>query len=99
MTESTSAEDLIKRVEALEMGQTFDATAAKVKEVQMEYLEQLRAIRKAMVESGGGSATSSKELDALKSENAALKKQNAKQAYRIQHLVSTVEQFLEKEES
>lgn len=87
----------MKRVEALEIGKQFDADAKAVKEVQMEYLQQLRDIRKAMTESDGGGGGSSKELEALKAENARLAKQNAKQAYRIQHLVTTVEGLLEKQ--
>jgi FtsZ-binding cell division protein ZapB len=43
---------------------------------------------------GNASSASSKELATLRDENEALKKQNAKMAYRIQHLVGTVEMLL-----
>mmetsp|Transcript_4178 Transcript_4178/g.6519 ORF Transcript_4178/g.6519 Transcript_4178/m.6519 type:complete len:95 (+) Transcript_4178:156-440(+) len=86
--------DIMKRVEALEQGAKYDATKIEVDRVQMECLDQLRNIRKAMVESSGAAA-SSKEMEALREENAALKKQALKQEYRIEHLVSTVEKLLE----
>jgi len=82
-------------VESLEKGATFDATQKEVDRVRMECLEQMRTIRKAVAESSGDTA-SAKELEALRAENALLKKKNTKQTYRIQHLVSTVEVLLEK---
>ena len=47
---------------------------------------------------GGGGAASSKELEALRAENEGLKKANAKQAYRIQHLVVNLREKLEGEQ-
>ena len=87
---------LLKRVEALEKGVGFDATKEAVQQVQMEYLTKLREIRKAIAneEGGGGGGASSKELETLKAQNEALQKKNAKQAYRIQHLVHTVEELM-----
>eukprot|EP00542_Grammatophora_oceanica_P016354 CAMPEP_0194050820 /NCGR_PEP_ID=MMETSP0009_2-20130614/37249_1 /TAXON_ID=210454 /ORGANISM="Grammatophora oceanica, Strain CCMP 410" /LENGTH=95 /DNA_ID=CAMNT_0038697635 /DNA_START=97 /DNA_END=384 /DNA_ORIENTATION=- len=86
-------ETLTKRLEALEKGAQYDATKEAVQAVQMDALEQLRTVREAMKTSSAGGA-SSKEVEALKEENAKLKKINSKQAYRIEHLVSTVETFL-----
>ena len=97
----TSKQDLdalTKRVEGLETGATFDATQEAVRQVQMEMLEKMRAVRSALVAGSNGGA-SSKELEELLAENAALKKQNAKQAYRIEHLVRSVEELLEKTKS
>lgn len=89
-------EDLQKRVEALEVGSTFDATQAAVQESQMDMLVKLRDIRQAMEQSGG--LASSKEMEALRQENAALKQKVAKQEYRIQHLVDAVEELVAKRE-
>mmetsp|Transcript_16246 Transcript_16246/g.23901 ORF Transcript_16246/g.23901 Transcript_16246/m.23901 type:complete len:95 (-) Transcript_16246:150-434(-) len=86
--------DIVKRVEALEQGSKYDATKKEVEKVQMEILDQLRTVRKAMVKSSGAAA-SSREIEGLREENAALKKQAVKQEYRIDHLVSTVEKLLE----
>lgn len=82
-------------MEALEKGAGFDATKAEVQKAQIEYLMQLRSIRQAMTESST-STTSSKEVEALAMENANLKKLAAKQAYRIEHLVATVDTLLKK---
>ncbi len=91
----------MKRVEALEIGVKFDATREEVRRIQMQHLEQLRAIRAALSENSGSATTtatatgaSGKELEALRAENAALKLKTDKQAYRIQHLVATVEDLL-----
>jgi FtsZ-binding cell division protein ZapB len=89
-------EDLQKRVEALEVGSTFDASQAAVQEAQMDMLTKLRDIRQAMEQSGG--SASSKEMEALRQENAALKQKVAKQQYRIQHLVDAVEELVAKRE-
>jgi alpha-L-arabinofuranosidase len=85
----------LQRVEALEKGASFDATKKEVDRVRMECLEQLRTIRKAVSESKGDAA-SAKELEALRAENATLQRLTKKQTYRIQHLVTTVDDLLEK---
>jgi len=89
----TDVEALTKRLEGLETGAAFDATQSAVHQVQMEMLEKLRAIRSQL--SSGEHTVGSKEIQALQAENAALKKINAKQAYRIEHLVRSVEELLE----
>ena len=60
--------------------------------LQKERTEMLLALRNIMTalkaENGVASgAASSKEMEALKAENEELKKVNAKQKYRIEHLV------------
>ena len=88
------------------MGVKFDATRDEVRKVQMEHLEQLRAIRAAMLEGGTGTTAAAaaaaafrgggggKEWEALQAENQLLKLKNQKQEYRIQHLIGTVEELL-----
>ena len=102
---STNNDDLLKRVEALEIGVKFDVNREEVRRIQMQHLEQLRAIRMALLSEGssappqGSSAsalygTSKEMMEALRAENVALKLKADKQAYRIQHLVETVEVLL-----
>ena len=81
---------LHKKIESLEKGKQFEADQTAVRAVQMETLTTLRSIREAVVSSsanGTSSAASTKEIEALKKENEALKVKNAKQNYRIKHLV------------
>jgi hypothetical protein len=88
-------EDLVRRVEALELGAAYKATKEEVEKVEVEFLMKLRAIREAMAagsaSAGNGSTvdmkTSSKELEALKAENEELKRRNSKLEYRVQHVV------------
>lgn len=56
----------------------------------MEVITKLRDIRKALIADGVVN-TSSKELEALRTENEALKKQNEKNVYRIKHLAKNLE--------
>ena len=86
-------QDLQSRVKALEIGAAHDATQQAVQQAQAEMLLKMREIRESMKEGSAGTA-STKEVDALKTENKTLRDQNAKQAYRIQHLVGTVEKLL-----
>ena len=62
----------------------------------MEHLKQLRTLRSIM---GGEGSTScsSKELEALQGEHTLLQRISTKQAYRIEHLVTTVEELLAKQ--
>lgn len=79
------------------MGASFDATQAAVQQVQMDCLQQWRDIRASLQQEGAGaSAASSKQVQALETENVALKSIVAKQEYRIQHLVEVVEELLAK---
>lgn len=89
-----STEELGKRVEALELNKNFHATKAAVQKVEMEMLSKLRDIRATMlISSQNNNVTSSKELEALKMENQKLKAQNTKQAYRVEHLVRSVQEL------
>jgi cell division protein FtsB len=68
-----------------------DVSAALRKE-RSEILVSLRKIMEAMKSEAGGAggvvvASSSKEMEKLRAENEELKKTNAKQRYRIEHLV------------
>jgi predicted nucleic acid-binding Zn-ribbon protein len=87
--------ELAKRVEALEVGAKFEATQKDVKEVEKEFLAKLQEIRETIVKDAGGTS-SSKDMQALKEENDALKKRNAKLEYRVQHLVKTMEELYAK---
>ncbi|CAB9500193.1 expressed unknown protein [Seminavis robusta] len=94
----TDATELEKRVEALEVGAKFDATQKDVKELEQEFLAKFQEIREAMVSqsntcgaSGGGA--SSKEMEAVKAENQALKKRNAKLEYRVKIMLKSMEEL------
>jgi hypothetical protein len=75
-------EDLEKRIQALEVGATFDTTKSQVQKVEEEFLLKLREIRTTIVaeaeSSGGGdgggalSAVDSKDLKELRKENELL---------------------------
>lgn len=108
MQEMASAE-LEKRIEALEKGAAFDATKTAVHQVEAECLMKLREIRTALVAEAantngaagaGGSvvavAASSKELQQLQTENDALKRKIAKLEYRVEHMVSSMEDLYNK---
>uniref|UniRef100_A0A7S2RZ23 Uncharacterized protein n=1 Tax=Eucampia antarctica TaxID=49252 RepID=A0A7S2RZ23_9STRA len=88
----SATEEIEKRVEALELSKHFNVTKAAVQEVEMEMLLKLREIRQTMISTTSPSA-SNKELEALKMENNKLKLQNAKQAYRVGHLVRSVQEL------
>jgi hypothetical protein len=91
-------EDIEKRIQALEVGEKFDATKSEVQKVEQEFLLKLREIRAAITaeaQAGAGGASSlvagagaTKELEALRAENELLKKKNAKLEYRVQHVVN-----------
>lgn len=71
--------------------------------LQKERTEMLLALRNIMTalkaENGVTSgAASSKEVEALKAENQELKKLNAKQKYRIEHLVHNLRVAVDGEE-
>jgi FtsZ-binding cell division protein ZapB len=87
--------DLQGRIEAMELSSSFAATQEAVQAAQMEMLTKLREIRAVMME-GGNATSSSKELEALRAENEALKKTNTKQDYRIRHLVRSVHELQSK---
>ncbi|KAL7512824.1 hypothetical protein ACHAXN_010192 [Cyclotella atomus] len=84
-----SIAELQSRLQDLELSKSYD-NAAEI--IQKERTEMLLALRKILTslksENGGsGGGASSKEIEALRAENEELKKVNAKQKYRIEHLV------------
>jgi hypothetical protein len=94
-------EDIEKRIQALEVGEKYDATKSEVQKVEQEFLLKLREIRAAITaeaQAGGagtggvssleGGAGITKELEALRAENELLKKKNAKLQYRVEHVVN-----------
>lgn len=86
--------NLEERIQALELGATYEATKAAVQKVEQEYLEKLREIRAAIVNEKGGNVTSAataKELEALRAENKELKQKNKKLEYRVNHVVKSME--------
>jgi hypothetical protein len=66
--------------------------------VQRERAEILIRLRKIMEtkksETGGVGGVSSKEIEQLKAENKELKRINAKQRYRIDHLVNNLRETM-----
>ena len=93
--------EMEKRIAALEMGKSYDATKAAVEEIEKEFLIKFRDLKVALVDNpkGTASGSSSKELEALRAENALLKTRVQKLEYRVQHCVESMEQmykFVEK---
>ena len=91
--DDSQMKELEGRVAALELAKKFEATQEAVQEERMKMLAQLRAIKAELAKSGGGGGASSKELEAMREENARLKEQMAKQAYRIEHLCDSVKEL------
>mmetsp|Transcript_26608 Transcript_26608/g.56618 ORF Transcript_26608/g.56618 Transcript_26608/m.56618 type:complete len:107 (-) Transcript_26608:281-601(-) len=88
--------DLQSRLVDLEQSKAHDDAAAALRRERAEMLLSLRKIKEAMKEeAGGGGGASNKELERLRAENEALKKANAKQRYRIEHLVYNLRESLE----
>lgn len=97
-----SIAQLEKRIDALEVGATYDATKAEVQKVEKEFLVKLREIRSAIDSAEGGiavSATSNAEVEKLKAESKALKDRNAKLEYRIKHMLAEMERMYERRKS
>jgi hypothetical protein len=85
--------DLDSRIQALETGAKFDATQDAIRQREMEFLTTLREVRAAMVEQGTGA--NSAELEQLKKENEQLKVTVEKQQYRITHLITGLESYMQ----
>ena len=80
--------ELQSRLSDLELSKTHSEVSDAIQKERTEMLLSLRKIMEAMkAEAASGGAASSKELAQLKAENEELKKVNAKQKYRIEHLV------------
>lgn len=91
--------DLERRLKDLELSKSHTDASAILRKERAETLISLRKIMttlKLESEAGGGGASGA-ELDTLRKENAALKKINAKQQYRIEHLVHSLRFKLEEQ--
>jgi predicted nucleic acid-binding Zn-ribbon protein len=96
--------DLEQRVEALEVGAKYEATKEAVEKVEMEYLLKLREIRRVLIleqqnvlpGNAASSGSSSNVIESLQKENEFLKAKTVKLEYRIQHLVSNLEELYDR---
>ena len=88
--------ELQSRVADLELAKEHTDVSAAVQRERAEILIRLRKIMETMKsETGGvGGASSSKEIEQLKAENKELKRINAKQRYRIDHLVNNLRETM-----
>jgi di/tripeptidase len=88
--------ELQSRVADLELAKEHTEVSAAVQRERAEILIRLRKIMETMKsETGGvGGASSSKEIEQLKAENKELKRINAKQRYRIDHLVNNLRETM-----
>ena len=91
---------LQSRLKDLELSKSHDNASEILKKERSDMLISLRKIIAALkseAENGGssGGGASSKEIEALKAENEELKKINAKQQYRIEHLVHNLKELLD----
>lgn len=91
-----TVQDLEQRIAALEAGRQYQADRAVVQAVESDHLVQLRTMRTALAESGSaaGTATTSREMQALRDENERLKQTVAKLRYRVEHLVDGMEEMM-----
>ena len=88
--------DLQSRLSDLELSKAHNDASAVLRKERAEMLVSLRKISEAMKnDAGNGGGGSSKELESLRAENEELKKTNAKQQYRIEHLVHNLRELLE----
>ncbi len=101
--EASSTDDIIlvelqSRINDLELSKTHDDVSAALRKERAEILVNLRKVMAAMKseagEAGGEGASSSKEIEKLRAENEELRKTNAKQRYRIEHLVHNLRETL-----
>lgn len=98
--EATNSDDIIiaelqSRLNDLELSKAHDDVSAALRKERSEILVSLRKIMEAMkLEAGGAGASSSKDMEKLRAENEELKKINAKQRYRIEHLVHNLRETL-----
>lgn len=96
-------QDLQTKITNISNQKQFEADQAAVQAVQMEMLTVLRNIRSALVSSDGGATASiveseahRKQVEALAQENEKLKIVNAKQRYRIDHLIRGMQELQNK---
>ncbi|KAK1747881.1 hypothetical protein QTG54_001844, partial [Skeletonema marinoi] len=86
---SNTIAELQSRLSDLELSKTHNDVSGIIQKERTEMLLSLRKIMEAMKTDAAGGA-SSKELEKLRAENEELKKINAKQNYRIEHLVNNL---------
>ena len=89
--------ELQSRVADLELAKEHTDVSAAVQRERAEILIRLRKIMETMKsETGGvgGASITSKEIEQLKAENKELKRINAKQRYRIDHLVNNLRETM-----
>ena len=87
--------ELQSRLNDLELSKSHNEASAIIQKERAELLIGLRKIMVAMKSEAGGGGASSKEIEKLKAENNELKKINAKQRYRIEHLVHNLRETME----
>ncbi|KAL7449084.1 hypothetical protein ACHAWC_001183 [Mediolabrus comicus] len=88
MATAANIAELQSRLSDLELSKTHIDVSDAIQKERTEMLLSLRKIMEAMKsEAASGGGSSSKELAKLREENEELKKINAKQKYRIEHLV------------
>ena len=88
--------ELQSRLKEIELSKSHSNTSTVLQKERAEMLLSLRKIMDAMKsEAGSGGGASSKELEQLKAENEQLKKINAKQQYRIEHLVHNLRESMQ----
>lgn len=102
--EASNSDDIIiaelqSRLNDLELSKAHEDTSAVLKKERSEILVSLRRIMEAMKSETGGAggvdAISSMEIEKLRAENEELKKINAKQRYRIEHLVHNLRETMQ----
>mmetsp|Transcript_24703 Transcript_24703/g.42020 ORF Transcript_24703/g.42020 Transcript_24703/m.42020 type:complete len:98 (-) Transcript_24703:182-475(-) len=92
---SNTIAELQSRLSDLELSKTHNDVSGIIQKERTEMLLSLRKIMEAMKTDAAGGA-SSKELEKLRAENEELKKINAKQNYRIEHLVNNLRGVVDK---
>ena len=102
--DSDAMVDLEQRILALEVGAKYDVTKEAVEKVEMEFLSKFREIRRvllleqqsALEGNGALSGNTSSIIESLQKENEMLKAKTVKLEYRIQHLVSNLEELYDR---
>lgn len=94
---SNTIVELQSRLSDLELSKTHNDVSGAIQKERAEILLSLRKIMETMkTEAASGGGASSKELETLRAENEELKKINAKQKYRIEHLVHNLRDVVDK---
>mmetsp|Transcript_36758 Transcript_36758/g.62578 ORF Transcript_36758/g.62578 Transcript_36758/m.62578 type:complete len:102 (-) Transcript_36758:182-487(-) len=98
-TEAASADDALANLQSrladLELSKSHNDAAAILQKERGDMLLALRKIMQSLKSDEAGGGASNKELEQLRQENEELKKVNAKQKYRIDHLVHNLRESME----